>query len=239
MKKIRVITAVILIIALSFVTVIGSAENDIENNGIIQAEEQFVEKLLYLGVITEAYADLGGVVTRADMAKIIVDFANISDIKPENTESPFADIEDGTDGAEEINFLRSLGYISGTGDNLFHPLRNVTLDEATVFLINAAGYKIMAEAKGGYPNGYLSVAADLKLPYAESFTRGDAARLFAKALKTQMFEVLSYGETLEYKKTDTLLYKVFGVETEKGRLTDNIRMPNSHAAANLAKTAET
>ena len=30
-KKIRVITAVILIIALSFVTVIGSAENDIEN----------------------------------------------------------------------------------------------------------------------------------------------------------------------------------------------------------------
>lgn len=70
-KKIRVITAVILIIALSFVTVIGSAENDIENKGIIQAEEQFVEKLLYLGVITEAYADLDSVVTRAVWQRLL------------------------------------------------------------------------------------------------------------------------------------------------------------------------
>ena len=118
-----------------------------------------------------------------------------------------------------INFLTESNIISQ--DENFCPNDDITYAEAVTIVVKILGYGALADTKGGYPNGYLSVAADLKLPYAESFTRGDAARLFAKALKTQMFEVLSYGETLEYKKTDTLLYKVFGVETEKGRLTDN------------------
>ena len=229
-KKIRVITAVILIIALSFVTVIGSAENDIENKSIIQAEEQFVEKLLYLGVITEAYADLSGVVTRADMAKIIVDFANISDIKPENTESSFADIEDGADGAEEINFLRSLGYISGTGDNLFHPLRNVTLDEATVFLINAAGYKIMAEAKGGYPNGYRKIAADnhlfdgVKAGANDRITFRDVYKLIENSLDMPAMVMDSVsGDDAGYSldSEHTLLNELYDIYEEDGIVTGN------------------
>lgn len=143
----------------------------------------------------------------ADVAAAHGGYTYFGDVKKDEWYTPY------------INFLTESLIISQ--DENFYPNDDITYAQAVTIIVKILGYGALADTKGGFPNGYLSVASELKLPYAENFTRGETARLFAKALKTQIFEAVTYGETLEYKKTDTLLYKAFNVETEKGRLTDN------------------
>lgn len=131
----------------------------------------------------------------------------------------FTDVDADAWYAPYINYLTESFVFSQ--DEKFCPNENITYTQAVKAIIEILGYGALAETKGGYPNGYLSMAAELNLPYSGDFTRGEAAHLFAKALKTKMFETISYGDTLEYKKSDTLLYKAFNIETVKGILTDN------------------
>lgn len=131
----------------------------------------------------------------------------------------FKDVNKNEWYAPYINYLTESFIVSQ--DETFCPDDDTTYAQAIKTVIKILGYGPLAEQKGGFPNGYLSIASELSLPYTENFTRGEVARLFAKALKTKMFEAVSYGETTEYKKGDTLLYNAFGIETEKGVLTDN------------------
>lgn len=143
----------------------------------------------------------------ADFAASIKGYTYFKDVHKDEWYAPY------------VNYLVETFAVS-QGEN-FCPDDDTTYAQAIKTVVTILGYGPLAEAKGGFPNGYLSIASDLNLPYAENFTRGETARLFAKALKTKMFEAVSYGKTEEYKKTDTLLYKAFNVSTEKGRLTDN------------------
>ncbi len=131
----------------------------------------------------------------------------------------FTDVNKDEWYAPYVNYLVEASVVSQ--DKNFCPEDNTTYAQAIKTVVKILGYGPLAELKGGFPNGYLSIAAELNLPYAENFTRGEAARLFAKALKTKMFEAVSYGKTTEYQKTNTLLYNAFNVSTAKGRLTDN------------------
>ena len=230
MKLIRFITAFVLIVALSLVTVVASTEKEPVSSGYIPAEEELVERLLYLGVITENNASLDSNVSRADMAKMAVDFINISEIKSGNETSVFTDVEPGSNGAEEINLLFDLGYISGQGDNLFHPLRAATLDEATVFIMNAAGYKIVAESGGGYPYGYRKIAADndlyagVKATANEPVTLLDVYKLIENSLDMPALVIDSVsGEGVGYTvyKDYTLLNEFHDIYEGEGIVTGN------------------
>lgn len=131
----------------------------------------------------------------------------------------FEDVDEKEWYTPYINYLTESYIVSQ--EEKFYPDENITYMQAVKIVVKILGYGPLAEVKGGFPNGYLSIASELNLPYSENFTRGETAALFAKALKTKMFEAVSYGKTSEYKKTDTLLYKAFNVETENGVLSDN------------------
>lgn len=229
MKKVRVITAVLLIITLLSAAVTGFAEKN-ENADYSSAEENLAERFLSLGIIKENYADLDSKVTRADMAKIIVDFANISDMKPNGGISAFSDVESGVGGADEINLLYNMGYISGTGDKLFHPLRQVTIDEAIVFIINAIGYKTMAEVKGGYPNGYRKIASSYRLydgvrtAANEPITLLNVYKLLDNSLDMPAMVLNSLGQDGEgysLDKDHTVMNEIHNIYKKEGIVTGN------------------
>lgn len=97
----------------------------------------------------------------------------------------------------------SLGMISG-GEN-FEPDRAITLPEALKILLSAAGYQTMADWQGGYPVGYLSVAASLKLTKNvtatgdANITRADGVHLFYNLLSAKTFEIAEIGESTVYE----------------------------------------
>ena len=55
------------------------------------------------------------------------------------------------------------GVLSGVGDGLFAPKSVVLPEQVAKVLVSILGYDAWAQAKGGYPYGYMSVASDLGL----------------------------------------------------------------------------
>ena len=51
-----------------------------------------------------------------------------------------------------------LSMLQGNGDGSFSPEEETTAEQAIKILVCALGYEPMAEEKGGYPTGYLTVA---------------------------------------------------------------------------------
>ncbi len=75
----------------------------------------------------------------------------------------------------------------------------------------------MAEAKGGYPIGYIIVAKDLGLlkgieeTYNKEISRGNIVKMLDKALNCYLMKQVSYGEKEEYSIFDGL--NGIGLET--------------------------
>ncbi|MBQ6999116.1 MAG: S-layer homology domain-containing protein [Clostridia bacterium] len=87
-----------------------------------------------------------------------------------------------------INVIHEAGIMNGMGDNKFMPDNNVTYIQVVKSIIDFLGYKLHAEAYGGYPAGYVVMASKFELDdYAPSdmnmiCTTDMAAVLFRQAL---------------------------------------------------------
>jgi len=91
-----------------------------------------------------------------------------------------------------INIIHEAGIMNGMGDKKFMPDNNVTYIQVVKAIVDFLGYKLHAEAYGGYPAGYAVMAAKFKLDrYAPSdmnmiCTTDMAAVLFRQALDIQV-----------------------------------------------------
>lgn len=95
-------------------------------------------------------------------------------------------------------------------------------------LIDLLGYGNLAEAKGGYPNGYLNVANSIKLlknvnikNFDNAITNLSMIELLLNALDTPVYDVSGINSNLEvvYEKSEPLLYKLFDVIKLQGVMT--------------------
>lgn len=226
MRTIKVIISYILITALLLITVGAAGETPAESTGYTPEEKELVEKLLCLGVIEETDKNLYEAVTRAEMAKIVVDYMNVSDYDLGGSNAPFSDVTPELDGGKEIALLYNLGYVSGSGDNLYHPLRAVSLDEATVFIVNAMGYGFMAKASGGYPEGYRKVASKYHLytgiKSSANLSCLDVYRLIENSLDTPAVVLdgaSKEGADYTVDKNHTVLNEFYGIYEKTGIMT--------------------
>lgn len=93
-----------------------------------------------------------------------------------------------------------MGIVNGVSDTEFAPDAEVTFPEGAKMLVCALGYGVQAEAYGGYPAGYLSVASQLGLTDGvqkhsdEMLPRGDMAIMIYNALQTELFVPAAYGD---------------------------------------------
>lgn len=124
-----------------------------------------------------------------------------------------------------INVATSLGIVEGDGDGNFRPNDKITYREAVTIMVRATGYENLAQSKGGYPKGYISVASENNMLTGvlgssdKEISRGDVAILTDNALEIKKMEQTGFGEKPEYSIVNkTLLSDNLSTEKISGQI---------------------
>lgn len=161
-------------------------------------------------------------VTRAEFAKAVCAAAGYSGGQ---TGQLFSDVPAESEFAPYINVLAQLKIMSGFGDGTFLPEQGVTNAEAVTAVVRMLGYVYEAEQAGGYPQGYIHTAQNLRLltnirmgAEEESFTKEKMALLLFNALEIDMLTLSFDNGRPQYTKEQdqNLLRNIFQVEHVKG-----------------------
>ncbi len=187
----------------SAVPTMGAVFTDTEG----QSCETATEVLYGLGIVNgteEGVYAPEALLTRAEMTAIVLRTMNMAGT---GQGTPiFEDVSDSHWAYADISVAHSLGIVNGYGEGIFMPEANVTGEQAVKMMIAALGYTVQAEAKGGYPSGYLAKAAELDILKGISvngpITRGDMAILVYNALDVEVFLPESYGSDAYSYETD-------------------------------------
>lgn len=176
-------------------------------------------------------------ITRADFAVYAARTLGIDDKITDKATRYYVDTAQYDYAAYSVNTLVEKGILSVDDERLFRPSDAITLDEAIKIVVCMTGYRPVAEARGGYPGGYISTATSLKLTQGLSrggaFSLNDAAILLYNILIVPQYTIESVktdgdGFSYSYAKSEeqTILYEAFGLSHTEGALTgfDNMNI---------------
>lgn len=169
-----------------------------------------IDTLVGLGVV-KGYEDgtyrPEKVVTRAEMAKLIVEILGYGDLVA-GSKSNFSDTQ-GHWADPWIALAAGKGLVVGTGDGKFTPDRIVSYDEAITMVVRALGYTDNCnELKGmTWPTNFKVKAAELKITkdvklVTTGADRGGVAQLLYNALLVNMVTVNTDGDVIYVKNGD-------------------------------------
>lgn len=171
----------------------------------VQAEESSAAynaqeaSLLYALGVTEAETLTGAPVTRAQFVRYVMKLAGIPLTPYKGTQ--FADVPNTHVDYEYIMSAVDFGLIS-IADN-FRPEDTIASTEAIKITVELLGYDFMADAKGGYPTGYLQTAQTIDLLDGVStslvaMSEYDVCTLLCNALKVHLPETSYTGDGNNY-----------------------------------------
>lgn len=136
---------------------------------------------------------------------------------------PFSDVTNAHWSYDDVEFLRNMGVISGYSDGTFKPDENITYEQCVKLVVAALGYDFMAESYGGYPDGYMRTASQLKILKSAGGTVGTPATrqqiviVLFNALTTDFLVVEGLSEGHNVLETGkSILDYVYDIETIKG-----------------------
>lgn len=219
MKKVLSLVLVLSMILGSFGMAFAATPSDVVGTNY----EDAVNVLTELGVV-EGYKDgtykPGNIVTRAEMATLIVKAMGLNDYAV--GKSTYTDMN-GHWADAYVAYATSLGVLSGYADGTFRPNQTVTYDQAITMLVQALGYK-GEYLVGGYPGAYVAQAKTLGIldnvkSGATGANRGDIAVMLFNALPSRFvrydrdgsLEAVAISGKGEDTVYDTLLRRL-GVE---------------------------
>lgn len=160
--------------------------------------EEAVQLLSDLGVVKGVSDDFympNEPVKRGDAAILI---ARISGISLPEAKEIFTDVPKDHYASAAIALAYQMGIISGTSETTFSPDGFVTGEQMAKMLVTLAGYKVQAEAFGGYPSGYLTVANRQGIldgvNVTGNLTRGEVAKMLYNTLFVNPLERVGYGD---------------------------------------------
>lgn len=195
------------------------------HTGFAFSDESYEENIKIadaLGLIDKIDSkNVSDFITRAEFAGLITDLLNMGTVNLSNSNF-FTDVTPKVSFASDINLIAQLGIVTGSGDSKFNPDKNITYTEAVTMLVNALGYYEVALEKGGYPGGYLSQAAKLKLNSgiavsADSYVNvATAATMLLNAGDVAVAEYIYKGEGYSIEKGDTIFNSVHGIGYDTG-----------------------
>lgn len=146
-------------------------------------------------------------VTRAEMAALITRMFNLTSSAV--TEAPFSDVEVDYWAATNIVAAKNMKIINGFPDGTFRPQDNVTYEQAVKMIVCALNYGAAAEAKGGYPGGYIMQASQLNILKSAAYAntspapRGIIAQLLFNSLKVdRLVEQVNPDGTVTFVKSE-------------------------------------
>ena len=141
--------------------------------------------------------------------------------QPQTVKTPkFSDVDFDNPYHADIQVISDLGIMNGFDDGTFLPENPVVFRDLLKVLVTVLGYDFFAQEAGGYPMGYISMAARLEINNyvsigeAAAVTKEQAAVLVCNALETDI-----YDKENEVQTEETLLEKYFNVAKVTGTVT--------------------
>jgi len=227
------ILALVLVLILVFPVCISAQD---EAAPLSLSDNKYYNMLTSFGIINEADAiDGAEYITRSQFAKLALSLfgPNALSSVAEGAELPFEDI-DGDSNSEYIVELYNRGLISGTAPGQFSPDSEVTMGQAAKVFVTALGYEKLAEKRGGFPTGYVTVAGRLDIldGVSAEVTKpiGTAAfvRMLFNALNTDVMQLEAviededeYLELTNAYKGESVLRKYYDIYKYEGVIDSN------------------
>lgn len=148
------------------------------------------------GIWVSPYTDYKNYVTRGEFASALSRLCNL-DEKATGVELKYSDVTSETLFKEYIYAVGMANIMVGS-DGQFRPEDNITFNQAAKAIVTALGYEGIANAKGGYPDGYYAVALQLDLTVGtgrdEAMTRRDVVTMIAKAAETDVMDIVGVSD---------------------------------------------
>jgi hypothetical protein len=175
-------------------------------------------------------------VTRAQMAKIICEATGVgSAAQYAAGATGFSDVAADHWASGYIKVASDMGIVNGMGDGTFAPEAQVTYAQAVTMIVRALGYEPAAQAKGGYPGGYIAIAAEEEISDGVNVVntlaanRGDIALMVDNSLEVDLMEQETYGQYPEFKKQagKNLLNTKLRVDKVEGRVVEIAKLSGS------------
>lgn len=172
-------------------------------------------------------------INRAEYTAMILRLLNMEELAQQyGAVHSFSDVDESHWAYHYLSLAKDMELVDGISATEFGVNSDVSFQDAVKILVCALGYRVVAEKKGGYPNGYMSVALDLKLlkgiGNTKIFTRASAAKLIENALTVDIMDALGYviygNDVLQaYFDMDVMEGVVTAVPELKGKkdLSDN------------------
>ncbi len=220
MKKILSLILCLAFIAGTFTFAQASAYNIPEN------AEEIKGLLMATGIINEEFEISGRNLSRGEFTSLVIKASGLSDyISDKIAENSFSDVAADNPYAPYIAAAKQRGYTFGYSDGTFRPDETISFIEAVVYIIRLMGYTDIAEAKMGFPVGYLTTADyigiidGLDIPMDTPLTSEIAVHLLFNALNSRVMEINSYnpdGNSFKISYGNYLMYQSFGIDIIKG-----------------------
>ena len=142
------------------------------------------------------------VVTRAEMAKLIITALGVADYASATTSS-YSDMQNAQWAIPYVEYATNLGIIEGVGGGRFSPGNPVTYEQAVTMIVRAIGYTTDCnEMNGTWPAIYVQKATALGLfknvegnQYGTGADRGDVAVMLYNGLSVPQVYADKDGET--------------------------------------------
>lgn len=173
------------------------------------AYKQAVEELASLGIV-QGDAETGlfrpeDNIARSEVTKLVVAAMGPAYMEAAagatGVDTEFSDVPGSHWASGYISTGVANKFINGMGDGTFAPDANVTYAQVVKMVVAAMGYTTICEKNGGWPNGYLTTAANIGITSGLNIvgadtvvTRGQVAMLLDNAIKTPIVAIGSYDE---------------------------------------------
>lgn len=140
------------------------------------------------------------------------------------TAAPFPDVPVNDEDAAAIKLACDTGIMQGYDSGLFGPEDAVGYEQAAKVIVSALGCDLYAQKNGGYPSGYVSVAAEKGIINGVGTTMGspvtkrDFAHMLYNALDADIMKKTGTGTNSVYETQEgkTLLSEYLRIEKGKG-----------------------
>ncbi len=227
-KTLAVVLAFAMILSMGLTSM--AAYSDVEAGTVVSEAVGILSNLNILTGFEDGTFKPEETVTRAQMAAIICRMLGYEDQAQSSKGSTiFNDVAADHWASGYINVAQAQQIINGYGDGNYGPEDLVTYEQAVKMIVSALGYDLAANAKGGYPTGYLAIASAEGITkkangrVGDPAARGTIAVLVYNSLEVNLFEQgvwTTTGEDDEYGYDDeNILTKYLDIQKWEGVVT--------------------
>ena len=160
-----------------------------------------------LDILSIETYDPAAQMTRGEFAQYVVRMLDLQDMLGSMSAGRvFSDLPDGHTYGPAIALMYEMKLMIGDEDSRVFPDQSITYAQAIKILVSAAGYDVVAQANGGYPEGYLIVGANTRISRNtvghsdEAIDMETAVRLIYNTMEVDIMSSVGY---LEQKYTVT------------------------------------